>query len=276
MAEFDLNDLEKINKSEEILDFLVEKGVIKEKKFKEQLAYERELNKLQFELLRLQQYLYLNNKRLLVIFEGRDAAGKGGTISRMIEKLNPKKCRVVSLPKPTEEEQSQWYFQRYIKQLPNKGEFVFFDRSWYNRAAVEPVFGFCTKEQYELFLQQVTAIEQLLSDDGIILIKFFLSISKEEQQKRLEERREDPMKQWKVGDLDEKAQEKWDDYSHYIERMLKKTSSKKVPWVEIATDDKKIARIETIKYLLAHIDGYLPSHTVENNGKTVKVHKSAL
>lgn len=276
MAEFDLNDLEKINKSEEILDFLVEKGVIKEKKFKEQLAYERELNKLQFELLRLQQYLYLNNKRLLVIFEGRDAAGKGGTISRMIEKLNPKKCRVVALPKPTEEEQSQWYFQRYIKQLPNKGEFVFFDRSWYNRAAVEPVFGFCTKEQYELFLQQVTAIEQLLSDDGIILIKFFLSISKEEQQKRLEERREDPMKQWKVGDLDEKAQEKWDDYSHYIERMLKKTSSKKVPWVEIATDDKKIARIETIKYLLAHIDGYLPSHTVENNGKTVKVHKSAL
>jgi polyphosphate kinase 2 len=276
MAEFDLNDLEKINKSEEILDFLVEKGVIKEKKFKEQLAYERELNKLQFELLRLQQYLYLNNKRLLIIFEGRDAAGKGGTVSRMIEKLNPKKCRVVALPKPTEEEQSQWYFQRYIKQLPNKGEFVFFDRSWYNRAAVEPVFGFCTKEQYELFLQQVIALEQLLSDDGIILIKFFLSISKEEQQKRLEERREDPMKQWKVGDLDEKAQEKWDDYTHYIERMLKKTSTKKVPWVEIATDDKKIARLETIKYLLAHVDGYLPSHTIENNGKVVKVYRSAL
>lgn len=276
MAEFDLNDLEKINKSEEILDFLVEKGVIKEKKFKEQLAYERELNKLQFELLRLQQYLYLNNKRLLVIFEGRDAAGKGGTISRMIEKLNPKKCRVVALPKPTEEEQSQWYFQRYIKQLPNKGEFVFFDRSWYNRAAVEPVFGFCTKEQYELFLQQVTALEQLLSDDGIILIKFFLSISKEEQQKRLEERREDPMKQWKVGDLDEKAQEKWDDYTHYIERMLKKTSTKKVPWVEITTDDKKIARLETIKYLLAHVDAYLPTHTIENNGKVVKVYRSAL
>jgi polyphosphate kinase len=276
MAEFDLNDLEKINKSEEILDFLVEKGVIKEKKFKEQLVYERELNKLQFELLRLQQHLYLNNKRLLVIFEGRDAAGKGGTISRMIEKLNPKKCRVVALPKPTEEEQSQWYFQRYIKQLPNKGEFVFFDRSWYNRAAVEPVFGFCTKGQYELFLQQVTTLEQLLIDDGIILIKFFLSISKEEQQKRLEERREDPMKQWKVGDLDEKAQEKWDDYTHYIDRMLKKTSTKKVPWVEIATDDKKIARVETIKYLLAHIDGYLPSFTLENNGKVIKVHKSAL
>lgn len=276
MAEFDLNDLEKINKSEEILDFLVEKGVIKEKKFKEQLAYERELNKLQFELLRLQQYLYLNNKRLLVIFEGRDAAGKGGTISRMIEKLNPKKCRVVALPKPTEEEQSQWYFQRYIKQLPNKGEFVFFDRSWYNRAAVEPVFGFCTKEQYELFLQQVTALEQLLSDDGIILVKFFLSISKEEQQKRLEERREDPMKQWKVGDLDEKAQEKWNDYTHYIEKMLKKTSTEKVPWVEIATDDKKIARLETIKYLLAYIDGYVSSHAVENDGEIVKVHKPAL
>lgn len=276
MAEFDLNDLEKINKSEEIIDFLVEKDVIKEKKFKEQLAYERELNKLQFELLRLQQHLYLNNKRLLVIFEGRDAAGKGGTISRMIEKLNPKKCRVVALPKPTEEEQSQWYFQRYIKQLPNKGEFVFFDRSWYNRAAVEPVFGFCTQEQYELFLKQVTALEQLLSDDGIILIKFFLSISKEEQQKRLEERRKDPMKQWKVGDLDEKAQEKWDDYTHCIEKMLKKTSTKKVPWVEIATDDKKIARLEAMKYLLAHIEGYIPAHAVGDNGKAVKVHKSAL
>lgn len=276
MAEFDLNDLEKINKSEEIIDFLVAKGVIKEKKFKKQLAYERELNKLQFELLKLQQYLYLNNKRLLVIFEGRDAAGKGGTISRMIAKLNPKKCRVVALPKPTEEEQGQWYFQRYIKQLPNKGEFVFFDRSWYNRATVEPVFGFCTEAQYELFLQQVTKLEQLLIDDGVILIKFFLSISKDEQQKRLEERKGDPMKQWKVGDLDEKAQAKWDDYTRCIEKMLKKTTTKTTPWVEIATDDKKMARLETIKYLLTHVDGYVPSLAVENSLKIVKAHKSAL
>lgn len=272
MAEFDLNDLEKINKSEEIIDFLVAKEVIKEKKFKKQLAYERELNKLQFELLKLQQYLYLNNKRLLVIFEGRDAAGKGGTISRMIAKLNPKKCRVVALPKPTEEEQGQWYFQRYIKQLPNKGEVVFFDRSWYNRATVEPVFGFCTETQYELFLQQVTKLEQLLIDDGVILIKFFLSISKDEQQERLEERKDDPMKQWKVGDLDEKAQEKWDDYTRYIEKMLKKTATKTSPWVEIATDDKKIARLETIKYLLTHVGGYVPSHAVENDKKILKIH----
>lgn len=273
MAEFDLNDLEKISRSEEILDFLVAKDVIKEKKFKKQLTYERELNKLQFELLRLQQHLYLNNKRLLVIFEGRDAAGKGGTISRMIAKLNPKKCRVVALSKPTEEEQGQWYFQRYIKQLPNKGEFVFFDRSWYNRAVVEPVFGFCTDEQHKLFLEQVKPLEQLLINDGIILIKFFLNISKEEQQKRLEERREDPMKQWKVGDLDEKAQEKWGDYTHYIEKMLKKTADKKTPWVEITTDDKKIARLETIKYLLNNVGGYHPEHKIEHDKKVLRVHQ---
>jgi len=273
MAEFDLNDLEKIGKSEEILDFLIDNGIIKEKKFKKQLAYEKELNKLQFELLRLQEYVITHKKRVLLIFEGRDAAGKGGTISRMIAKLNPKRYRVVALPKPTEEEQGQWYFQRYLKQLPNAGEMVFFDRSWYNRAVVEPVFGFCTEEQYHTFMKQVNELEHLLIDDGVLLVKFFLNISKTEQLERLEDRKKDPMKQWKVGDLDQQAQEKWEIYSAYIEKMLKKTSTKKSPWIEIDTDDKKTARLTAIQYLLSHVDGFKPSFPVKNEDEVIKVHE---
>jgi len=185
MAEFDLNDLEKINNKQEIIDFLVKHDIIKEKKFKEQLAYEKELKELQEKLLEIQSRVIQGNKRVLIIFEGRDAAGKGGTISRITEFLNPKKYRVEALPKPTEIEQGQWYFQRYFQKLPNAGEIVFFDRSWYNRAVVEPVFGFCTEEQYSKFMKQVVEVEQLLQDDGIILIKIFLSISKEEQAERM-------------------------------------------------------------------------------------------
>ena len=179
MAEFDLNDLEKINNKQEIIDFLVKHDIIKEKKFKEQLAYEKELKELQEKLLEIQSKVIQGNKRVLIILEGRDAAGKGGTISRITEFLNPKKYRVEALPKPTEIEQGQWYFQRYFKELPNAGEIVFFDRSWYNRAVVEPVFGFCTEDQYSKFMKQAVEVEQLLQDDGIILIKIFLSISKE-------------------------------------------------------------------------------------------------
>lgn len=273
MAEFDLSDLEKINKSEEILEFLVAKDIIKEKKFRKQLAYEKELSVLQFELLRLQQHIVENKKRLLLIFEGRDAAGKGGAISRMIAKLNPKKTRIVALPKPTEQELGQWYFQRYIKQLPNMGEIVFFDRSWYNRAAVEPVFGFCSVQQYDLFMEQVNPLEHLLIDEGIIMMKFFLSISKEEQQDRLKDRREDPSKQWKVGDLDEKAQEKWDDYTHYIRQMLKKSSTEKSPWIEIVTDDKKEARLEIMKYVLSNIENFSSAHASEINHQIIKIHR---
>jgi len=273
MAEFDLSDLEKIYRSEEIIDLLVAQGIIKEKKFKKQLVYEKELAALQFELLKLQQFVIEHNKRVLLIFEGRDAAGKGGTISRMIAKLNPKKYRVVALPKPTEEEQAQWYFQRYIKHLPQQGEIVFFDRSWYNRAGVEPVFGFCSKEQYEQFLEQVNTLEHLLIDDGIIIIKFFLTISKEEQQERLTERKEDPLKQWKIGSLDEKAQEVWEDYSGYFEKLFKKTATKKSPWIEIVTDDKKLTRLEVMKYVLAAVEGFVPKEKVDVDRKVIKIHK---
>lgn len=271
MVEFDLKDLISISKSSEIIDLLVAKKIIKEKAFLKQLKYERELDKLQYELLRLQEYIIKNKLRLLIIYEGRDAAGKGGTISRTIGKLNPKNYRVTALSKPTENENKQWYFQRYIQHLPKQSEIVLFDRSWYNRAVVEPVFGFCTDEQHQNFMKQVNPLEHLLIDDGIILIKFFLNISKEEQKKRLDNRRNDEMKQYKIGGLDEQAIEKWDDYSHYIDKMLSTTSSKKSPWVEIATDNKKEARLETIRYILGSVPGFESKMDIQNNNKILKI-----
>ncbi|MFV0141213.1 MULTISPECIES: polyphosphate kinase 2 [Empedobacter] len=253
MAEFDLNDLEKINNKQEIIDFLVRHYIIKEKKFKEQLAYEKELKELQEKLLEIQSKIIQENKRVLIIFEGRDAAGKGGTISRISEFLNPKKYRVEALPKPTEIEQGQWYFQRYFKELPNAGEIVFFDRSWYNRAVVEPVFGFCTEEQHTKFMKQVVEIEKLLQDDGIILVKIFLSISKEEQAERLQDRKDDELKQWKLGALDQKAQELWDVYTNYIDKMFQQTGTESSSWLEIVTDDKKTARLLAMKLVVAQL-----------------------
>lgn len=272
MAEFDLDDLYKISRSEEIIDLLVSKGIIKEQKFLKQLEYEKELNQLQYEMLRLQEFIISQKKKLLIIYEGRDAAGKGGTISRTIAKMNPKHFRVTALPKPTEVENKQWYFQRYIQQLPKQEEVVFFDRSWYNRAVVEPVFGFCTSEQHESFMQQVNSLEHLLIGDGMILIKLFLNISKKEQASRLDERKEDPMKQYKIGGLDEQAQDKWDDYTHYIDKMLKETSTAKSPWIEIKTDDKKEARLETMKYILANVPGFSPQEELINSNQILNVH----
>lgn len=253
MAEFDLNDLEKINSKQEIIDFLVDHDIIKEKKFKAQLAYEKELKQLQEKLLEIQARVIQSNKRVLIIFEGRDAAGKGGAISRVTEFLNPKKYRVEALPKPTEIENGQWYFQRYFKKLPNAGEIVFFDRSWYNRAVVEPVFGFCSEEQYAKFMKQVVEVEELLQDDGIILIKIFLSISKKEQAERLQERKDDELKQWKLGTLDQKAQELWDVYTTYIDKMFQQTGTENSSWIEIVTDDKSDARILTLKTIVAQL-----------------------
>ncbi len=273
MAEFDLGDLEKISRSDEIIDLLVEKEIIKEKKFLKQLKYEKELDKLQYEMLRLQEFIIQNKMRLLVIYEGRDAAGKGGTISRTIAKLNPKNYKVIALPKPTENETKQWYFQRYIQNFPMQGEIAFFDRSWYNRAVVEPVFGFCTEEQYHSFIKQVNPFEHLLIDEGIVLIKFFLNISKGEQKERLDERKEDPMKQYKIGGLDEQAQEKWKDYTDFYDKMLDKTSTEKSPWVEIKTDNKKEARLETMKYILQNVTGFGSNIKLKNDERIVKVWK---
>jgi len=255
MAEYDLKELEKIRQNKDVLDYLEQHGVLEIKKFNDVYDYEKELYDLQVTLLKLQYDIIEKGKRVVIIFEGRDAAGKGGTIGRVTEHLNPKKVRVVALPKPTVEENGQWYFQRYIKHLPNAGEMVIFDRSYYNRAVVEPVFNFCTKEQHELFMQQVPEFEKQLIDDGIILIKLFLSVSKEEQAERLKERQEDILKHWKVGVLDQQAQEKWDVYTGYIEKLFKTTATKKSPWFEIDKDNKKKARLAAFRIIINAIAG---------------------
>jgi polyphosphate kinase 2 len=217
------------------------------------LEYEEELVRLQIELVKLQNWVYENKKRLLIIFEGRDAAGKGGAIKRFTEHLNPRRYRVVALPKPTEIEMGQFYFQRYIAQLPNPGEIVFFDRSWYNRAIVEPVFKFCTEEQYEKFMQEVPALEHAFIDDGIILIKFWFSISKKEQLKRFTERKTNPLKHWKISPIDEQAQKKWDEITYYKEEMFSRTHTTYSPWIIVKSNDKKSARLESIRYVLSKV-----------------------
>jgi len=214
------------------------------------LLYEQELRSLQVELVRLQRWVQQNGQRIAILVEGRDAAGKGGTIRRFTEHLNPRAMRVVALPKPTDEERGQWYFQRYIRQLPNKGEIVFFDRSWYNRAVVEPVMGFCSKKEHQRFLQQVTEFEHMLYEDGVTIIKFWFSISKEEQFKRFEARRQNPLKQWKLSPIDEKAQELWDAYTRYKEEMFSKTHTTFSPWIIVTANDKQAARLESLRYVL--------------------------
>jgi len=218
------------------------------------LKYEAELEKLQVELVKMQRWIQETKHRVAILFEGRDAAGKGGTIRRFIEHLNPRSVRVVALPKPTEEETGQWYFQRYMRQLPNRGELVFFDRSWYNRAVVEPVNGFCTQGQYEQFMRQVPEFEHMLYEDGVTLIKFWFSISKEEQQCRFESRGRNPLKHWKLSPIDAKAQALWDSYTKYKELMFSKTHTSFSPWIIVKANNKRKARLESMRYVLSAVD----------------------
>ena len=215
------------------------------------LLYETELEKLQIELVRMQRWVQSRRQRVAILFEGRDAAGKGGSIRRFTEHLNPRAMRVVALPKPTEEEQGQWYFQRYMRQLPNPGEIVFFDRSWYNRAVVEPVNDFCTREQYDRFMRQVPEFEHMLYEDGVQVVKFWFSISKSEQLRRFESRAHNPLKQWKLSPIDAKAQELWDSYTHYKELMLSQTHTSFSPWIIVKANNKRKARLESIRYILS-------------------------
>ncbi len=227
---------------------------------KETLKYELELKRLQTELLKLQGHVKEHGLRVLMIFEGRDAAGKGGTIKRITEHLNPRGARVVALEKPSDRERSQWYFQRYIQHLPTAGEIVLFDRSWYNRAMVEPIMGFCTDEQNKRFLKDVPLFEQLLVKDGIKLFKFYFSVSKEVQLARFLSREDDPLKQFKISPVDMEAQNLWDQYSVKKFQMISETNRTVAPWTIIRSDHKKLARLNTIRYILKNIDydGKLP------------------
>ena len=223
-------------------------------KFKWDLDYEKQLKKLQAELVNLQKWISEKKLRVAVLFEGRDAAGKGGSIKRFTEHLNPRAMRVVALSKPTEVERGQWYFRRYIKELPNPGEIVFFDRSWYNRAVVEPVMGFCENDQYDQFMAQVPEFEHMLYEDGVTVIKFWFSITKEEQAKRFGSRLEDPLKRWKYSPIDKEGQRLWDQYTKYKELMFSKTHTDFSPWIIVKTNDKRTARLESMRYVLSQFD----------------------
>ncbi|MDF1642631.1 MAG: polyphosphate kinase 2 [Pseudomonadales bacterium] len=246
-------ELAEINTKKGLLKLLSSKNINVEKALIK-LRYEQELEKLQMELVKLQRSVQHEGRRVAIIFEGRDAAGKGGSIRRFIEHLNPRSTRVVALPKPTEVQQGQWYFQRYTEQLPNPGEIVFFDRSWYNRAVVEPVMKFCTKRQHQTFMRQVPEYEHMLYEDNLEIVKFWFSISKEVQADRFESRRTDPLKQWKISPVDELAQENWDLYTKYKEEMFSKTHTSYSPWIIVKANDKKRARVESMRHVLSTLD----------------------
>ena len=246
-------EFEAITSKEELLEIIQKKGKNIDKVL-EKLKYEDELKKLQIELVKLQKWIYAEKKRVVIVFEGRDAAGKGGNIRRFSEHLNPRSINLVALTKSTEVEKGQWYFQRYIKELSNPGEIVFFDRSWYNRAVVEPVMGFCTDEQYNRFMVQVPEFEHMLYEDGVKIIKFWFSISKEEQKSRFDARLKTPLKRWKFSPVDQKGQELWDKYTFYKEQMFSKTHTAYCPWITVKANNKKVARLETMRYVLSQFD----------------------
>jgi polyphosphate kinase 2 len=250
MSQFTREDFEQIKNRQDLIEIAKNKK-IKHNKYLRRVKYEKELRMLQTELVTLQRWIAANKMRVAVIFEGRDAAGKGGAIKRFIEHLNPRSMRVVALNKPTDTERGQWYFRRYIKELPEPGEIVFFDRSWYNRAVVEPVNGFCTLHQYDNFMLQVPEFEHMLYSDGIVVIKFWFSISKEVQKERFENRLSNPLKVWKYSPVDMKGQELWNDYTFYKEQMFAKTHTNFSPWIIIRANSKKNARLESIRHVLS-------------------------
>lgn len=250
-APFDLDD-PKLNK--EIDEGAFQSGNYPYEKKLDTKKYEKTLLALQIELVKLQSHLSAEGGRVAALFEGRDAAGKGGSIRRYLNYLNPRQSRTIALSKPTEREQGQWYFQRYAKHLPTSGEQVLFDRSWYNRAVVEPVMGFCTAEQTEKFLTEAPQFERMIVDEGIHFFKFWLNIGEKMQWKRFHARRHDPLKQWKLSPIDRKALGMWDEYSEARDRMLDRTDTKHAPWTIIRSNDKRRARIAIMQCVLSNID----------------------
>jgi len=279
-----LPDPEKILNSEEPVKLKLGEGVAAKNKDKESgkeriaiwvkkttVAYELELKKLQIELLKMQNHVKAEGMRILLIFEGRDAAGKGGTIKRITEHLNPRSATVVALEKPSDRERSEWYFERYAKHLPAAGEMILFDRSWYNRAMVEPIMGFCTDEENKRFLKDVPLFEQMLVKSGIRLFKFYFSVSREVQAKRFESRKTDPLKQYKISPVDEQAQALWDQYTVKKFQMLSETNRTIAPWTIVRSDIKKLARLNVMKYILHKIDykGKIPKKELEFDPKII-------
>ena len=243
-------------------------------KAKKRSAREEELKPYQAELIKMQQHLEEHKKRMVILFEGRDAAGKGGTIRRVTRYMNEKHYRVVALGKPTEEEKTQWFFQKYVREFPRGGEVVMFDRSWYNRAVVEPVFGFCSDEQYENFMVGCPGFEKDLVRQGTILIKLYFSVTKEEQNRRFERRKTDALRQWKLSEIDVQAQDRWDDFTNQKYAMLKRTHTNHAPWTIIRSNDKHLARLNAMKVILNSVPyerldpelNFVPQHDVVISG----------
>ena len=242
-------NIKKLNSKRGLKLFLSHDDMTPEKAIKV-LNYESKLKKLQEQLIQMQQWVENEGEKLVVIFEGRDAAGKGGAIRRITQNLNPREFNVVALPKPTPEEKGQWYFQRYVKNLPRSGQITFFDRSWYNRAIVEPVNKFCNQTEYKVFMNQVNNFEKMLVDSGIRIVKFYFSISKDEQAKRFKDIKSSPVKKWKFSAVDKAALGLWNDYTKYKNKMFEKTNTDFAPWIVVRANKKMRARVEVIQKLL--------------------------
>ena len=249
MDELNSKDIKKLNSKRGLKLFLSEDDMSVSKALRI-LNYESKLKKLQEELIKMQQWIESEGEKLVIIFEGRDAAGKGGAIRRLTQNLNPREFNVVALPKPTLEEKQQWYFQRYVKNLPRSGQITFFDRSWYNRAIVEPVNKFCSQSEYSVFINQVNDFEKMLVDSGIRLVKFYFSISKDEQARRFKDIKASPVKKWKFSAVDKAALSLWDDYTNYKKKMFDKTDTEFAPWIVVKANRKMRARVEVIQKLL--------------------------
>jgi len=232
------------------------------KKMISKVEYEKRKKELQIELLKMQSWVKETGQRIVILYEGRDAAGKGGTIKRFMEHMNPRGAHVVALEKPTDREKGEWYFQRYIKHLPSEGEIVMFDRSWYNRAGVERVMNFCTPKEYLEFMRQAAELERMLVRSGILLFKLWFSVSREEQLRRFQKRRSDPLKQWKLSPIDLASLDKWDDYTEAKESMFFYTDTADAPWTVIKSDDKKRARINAMRFILGQLDYPNKDHNI--------------
>jgi polyphosphate kinase 2 len=275
-----LSKTEQPQSTQDLLATIEEQGkqiaAFKKAKSKAQRRFRREeeLKPYQAELIQMQQHLEQNKRRMIILFEGRDAAGKGGTIRRVTRYMNEKHYRVVALGKPTEEQKTQWFFQKYIRAFPRGGEVVLFDRSWYNRAIVEPVFDFCTKEEYENFMVGCPGFEKDLVRQGTILIKLYFSVTKEEQARRFERRKSDPLRQWKLSEIDVQAQDRWDDFTAQKYEMLKRTHTNHAPWTMIRSNDKHLARLNAMKVILNAVPykrldpslDFVPAHDIVVSG----------